>query len=121
MKRRLNIVMVATLIAGIMAFPLALADEAKTYKKLHGEALAALDKANRIEGEWRDARWSKSKAVKVKGKDGKSKSMSYLGAAEAYAKMGDYKNAIKYIKIAKFQGEAGYKQAMEQKRAGPRH
>jgi len=82
-------------------------------------ANAALDAAKKVGGEWRDARWKKSKAVKVKGKDGKTKKTSILGAAEAYAKMGDFKKAKKLVKKAIFQADMGYQQALEQKNAKP--
>jgi hypothetical protein len=94
------------------------ADDEATYKMAYEDAVAALDMAASVDGEWRDARWPRSKAVKVKV-DGETKSMSYLAAAEAYAKMGDWKNAIKYAEIARFQGVAGYQQAMGQKDAKP--
>ena len=84
-------------------------------------AVAAVDKAASVKGEWRDTRWEKAKAVKIKMADGKTKKVSYLAAADHYHKMGDSENAMKYIEIVKFQGEAGYEQAMGQKNAGPRH
>ena len=62
---------------------------------------AALDKARGVEGEWRDA---KKKMVK---------------GAKAAASKGDFEKAIKLANKAKFEGEMGYKQAMEQKNAGP--
>ena len=113
------------LLVAVMAVPgLALADQA-AYDAAKKDAVAAMDKAKKVGGEWRDARWKKSKAVKVKVKDKegkeKTKKMSYLAAADAYAKMGDFKKAMKYIGIVKFQGEAGYKQAMDQKNAMPHH
>ena len=92
-------------------------DEA-AYKMAHEDAVAALDMAKKVGGEWRDARWKKSKAVKVKV-EGKTQKMSNLAAAEAYAKMGDYEKATKYANIARFQGVAGYQQAMDQKNAEP--
>ena len=108
--------LIVTLLAAMMATSgLAVADEA-AFKKLHAEAVAANDKANSIGGEWRDARDKKAKAVKCG-----EKKMSYLHAAECFAKEGDYKKAMKYAGISKFQGEMGYQQAMEQKNAGPRH
>ena len=82
-------------------------------------ANSALDAAAKVGGEWRDARWKKSTAVKVKMKDGKTKKTSILGAAKLYAEMGDYKKAEKLIKKAVFQADMGYKQAMAQKNAGP--
>jgi hypothetical protein len=92
-------------------------DEA-AYNMAHEDAVAALDMAKKVGGEWRDARWKKSSAVKVKV-EGKTKKMSHLAAAEAYAKMGDYENAIKHADIAKFQGVAGYQQAKGQMNAKP--
>ena len=92
-------------------------DEA-TYKMAHEDAVNALDMAASVDSEWRDSRWKKSKAVKVKI-DGQTKKMSYLHAAEAYAKMGDWENAVKYAEIARFQGMAGYQQGVGQKNAGP--
>ncbi len=92
-------------------------DEA-AYKMAHEDAVAALDMAKKVGGEWRDARWTKSEAVKVKVGE-ETKKMSYLAAAEAYAKMGDFEKATKYANIARFQGVAGYQQAMDQKNAGP--
>ena len=92
-------------------------DEA-AYKMAHEDAVAALDMAKKVGGEWRDARWAKSAAVKVKVGE-ETKKMSYLAAAEAYAKMGDFEKATKYANIARFQGVAGYQQAMDQKNAGP--
>jgi hypothetical protein len=92
-------------------------DEA-AYNMAHEDAVAALDMAKKVGGEWRDARWKKSTAVKVKV-EGKTKKMSHLAAAEAYAKMGDYENAIKHADIAKFQGVAGYQQAKGQMNAKP--
>ncbi len=92
-------------------------DEA-SYKMAHADAVAALDMAKKVGGEWRDARWKKSKAVKVKVGEA-TKKMSHLAAAEAYAKMGDFEMAIKHADIAKFQGVAGYQQAQAQQNAGP--
>lgn len=64
-------------------------------------AEAALAKARGVEGEWRDA---KAKMIK--------------GAKEA-ATAGDFEKAIKLANKAKFEGEMGYAQAMEQKDAKP--
>ncbi len=64
-------------------------------------AEAALNKARSVDGEWRDAR-------KV-----------YLKKAKAAAHKADYKTAIELANIARFQGEMGYQQAIEQKDAGP--
>lgn len=75
--------------------------DAAAAKSAIAAAEASLKKARGIEGEWRDA---KKKMVKK---------------AKAAASKGDYKTAIKLAKKAKFQGEMGYKQAMDQKNAGP--
>ena len=103
---------------GTMSMGTVIASDEKTYKMAHEDAVAALDMAASVDSEWRDSRWKKSKAVKVKI-DGQSKKMSYLHAAEAYAKMGDWENAVKYAEIARFQGMAGYQQGVSQKNAGP--
>ncbi|WP_456412518.1 hypothetical protein [Thiolapillus sp.] len=70
-------------------------------------AQAAVEKAAAVDGEWRDIRWKKSKK-------------RYLPSAIKAAEAGDYEKALKLLEIATFQAEAGYKQAMEQKNAGPR-
>ena len=64
------------------------------------EAKASIKKAASVDGEWRDS-----------GK--------FLKQAEAAAKKGDMKNAIKLVKKASDQGKIGYEQAMAQKDAGP--
>ena len=97
---------------------MATASDEASFQKIHKDAVMALDKAASVGGEWRDSRWKKSKAVKVKI-DGQTKQMSYLHAAEAYAKMGDWAKAIEYAEIARFQGTAGYQQASGQTDAGP--
>ena len=89
------------------------------YKKALAEATAAVDKAASVGGEWRDTRWKKSTFVKYKTKDGKTEKGSYMGIAAIAAKDGDYKKAISLLETAKFQGEMGYQQAMNQKNAGP--
>jgi hypothetical protein len=90
-----------------------------SFKSELAAANKAADKAASVGGEWRDIRWKKSKFVKVKGKDGKTKKMSILAAAKAYAHMGDFKKADKLIKTAMFQAKQGYQQALEQKNAKP--
>lgn len=75
--------------------------DAATAKSAIAAAEAALKKARGVEGEWRDA---KKKMVKK---------------AKAAASKGDFKKAIKLANKAKFQGEMGYTQAMDQKNAGP--
>lgn len=89
------------------------------YKMALKAANAALDKAASVGGEWRDARWKKSKYVKWKSPDGKTVKGSYVGIAKMAAEAGDYKKAIELLKVAKFQGQMGYEQAMGQKAAGP--
>gem|GEM_PF-2166517 len=109
---------VALLAAMMVAAPgIAMAN----YDAARKAAVAAVDKAKKAGGEWRDTRWKKSGAVKVKGADGKKMKMSYLAAADHYHKAGDDEKAMKYLEIVKHQGEMGYQQAMEQKNAGPRH
>ncbi|NOZ52847.1 MAG: hypothetical protein GXP08_06845 [Gammaproteobacteria bacterium] len=65
------------------------------------EAELALKKAASVGGEWRD---SKKKYIK--------------GAKSALSK-GDVKTALRLANKAKFEAEMGYKQAMEQQKAGP--
>ena len=64
-------------------------------------AEAALAKARTVDGEWRDAK-------KV-----------FLKKAKADASKGEYAAAIKLANKAKFQGDMGYEQAMEQKDIKP--
>lgn len=75
--------------------------DAAAAKSAIAAAEAALKKARSVDGEWRDA---KKKILKK---------------AKSAASKGDYTKAIKLANKAKFQGEEGYKQAMEQKNAGP--
>ena len=75
--------------------------DAATAKSAIAAAEAALDKARSVEGEWRDA---KSKMIKK--------------AKEAVTK-GEFDKAIKLANMAKFEGEMGYAQAMEQKDVKP--
>ena len=90
------------------------------YKNAVAEANAALDKAASVGGEWRDSRWKKSSFVTYTTKDGKKVKASFMGAAEVAAENCDFESAMKYLETAKFQGEMGYEQAMEQKTAGPK-
>jgi hypothetical protein len=62
---------------------------------------AALKKARGVGGEWRDS----------------NKKM--LKKAKAAASKNDFKTAIKLANKAKFEGEMGYAQAMDEKNAGP--
>lgn len=64
-------------------------------------ANAALAKARAEGGEWRDAK------------------KKFLKKAKAAAHKGDYETAIKLANKAKFQGEMGLAQALEQKDAKP--
>ncbi len=64
-------------------------------------ANTALAKARAEDGEWRDAK------------------KKFLKKAKAAAHKGDYKTAIKLANTAKFQGEMGLAQAIEQKDAEP--
>lgn len=64
-------------------------------------AEAALAKARKVDGEWRDAK------------------KKFLKKAKADASKGEYAKAIKLANTAKFQGEMGYQQAMEQKDIKP--
>ena len=70
------------------------------YADLSANAQTSINSAASVDGEWRDAR-------------------KILAKAESDAKAGDFKKAIKLAKFAKFQGDMGYKQAMDQKNAGP--
>jgi len=66
------------------------------FKKAVAEATVAKKKAASVGGEWRDI-----------GK--------FLKKAKKAAKKGKMKKAMKLVKKAKWQAEAGYKQAMAQK------
>lgn len=70
-------------------------------EKLIKEADAAIKKAKSVDGEWRD---SNSK---------------FLKKAKAALSKGDLDTAKKLAEMAKFQGEMGYQQAMQQKDAKP--
>ena len=64
-------------------------------------AEAAIKKSASVDGEWRDA------------------DHVILKHAKDLASKGDYAGAIKQAKMAQFQGDMGYQQAMEQKDAKP--
>ena len=83
------------------------ADPKSEYEAALASAQAAVDKAASVGGEWRDIRHKKSKK-------------KYLPSAVKAAEAGDYAKAMKLLEIVQFQAEAGYKQAMSQKNAGPR-
>jgi len=70
-------------------------------KEMIKAAEAAIQKSASVGGEWRDA------------------NSEYIKKAKAALAKGDLKSAMKDAKIAKFQGEQGYKQAVEQKSAKP--
>ncbi len=99
-KTRLVATVSALALALAMSAAFAKADKA-TYMKTFAEAKMWQKKAASVGGEWRDI-----------GK--------FLKQAEAAAKKGDYDTAVKLAAKARFQGEMGYKQALEQKNAGPR-
>ena len=75
--------------------------DAAASKAAISDAEAAVKKAKGVGGEWRD---TKKKFIKK---------------AKAAASKGDHKKAIKLANKAKTQGELGYKQAMDEKNAGP--
>ena len=101
--------------AGILAFTLLSACESDGSKskdmaqaggsseieQLIKEADAAIKKAASVDGEWRDS------------------SGKYLKEAKAALSKGDLATAKKLAAKAKFEGEMGYQQAVEQKNAGP--
>ncbi len=70
-------------------------------EQLIKEADAAIKKASSVDGEWRDS------------------SGKYLKQAKAALSKGDLETAKKMAEKAKFEGEMGYQQAVEQKNAGP--
>ncbi len=71
------------------------------YEAAMAAAKEAQKKADSVGGEWRDV-------------------AKFLSQAELAAESGDYAKAIKLANMAKFQCEAGYKQAISQMDAGPR-
>lgn len=73
--------------------------EQMAYEKFHAEAKAAIAKAAKVDGVWRDT-----------GK--------ILKSAEKAAKGGDFKKAQKLAAKAADQGHLGYEQAMGQKNVG---
>ena len=75
--------------------------DAASAKAAIAAAEAAVKKAAKVGGEWRD---SKKKFIKK---------------AKAAASKKDYAKAIKLANKAKFEGEAGYAQAMAEKDAKP--
>lgn len=108
MKKLITAFGLALLITGCNATtPEKPASAQAQYEAALKNAQAAVDKAASVGGEWRDIRWKKSKK-------------KYLPSAIAAAKAGDYKKALELLEIVQFQAEAGYKQAMAQKNAGPR-
>ncbi|MGD2117596.1 MAG: hypothetical protein PVG66_04495 [Chromatiales bacterium] len=89
------------------------------YEKALAAATAAVKKAASVGGEWRDTAWKKSTFVSYKTADGKTVKGSYMDIAAVAAKEGNYEKAVSLLETARFQGEMGYKQAMQQKNAGP--
>ncbi len=75
-------------------------EEAVDYPTLVKQANASITKARSIGGEWRDSAKLLKKAAKAE-------------------KAGKMEKAIKLAKRAKFEGEMGYKQAKNEKKAGP--
>jgi hypothetical protein len=75
--------------------------DAAAAKSAIADATAAVKKAAKVGGEWRD---TKKKFIKK---------------AKAAASKKDYKKAIKLANKAKAEGEMGYTQAMAEKNAGP--
>jgi hypothetical protein len=73
--------------------------EQKAFEAARAEAIAAVNKAKSVKGEWRDTR-------------------KFIKKAEKAAAEGKWDKAMKLLATAKFQGERGYAQAMEQKHAG---
>ena len=81
---------VALLAAVMVAVPgVALAD----FDSARKAAVAEVDKAKKVGGEWRDTRWKKSKRVTIKV-DGKKKKMSFLAAADHYNKAGEDRKSV---------------------------
>jgi len=70
-------------------------------EKLIKEAEASIKKSASVDGEWRDA------------------SGKYLKGAKAALSKGDLETAKKMAEMAKFEGDMGYQQALDQKKAGP--
>lgn len=83
------------------------ADPKAAYEAALADTQAAVDKAASVGGEWRDIRWEKA-------------DKPLLPTAQKEAAAGNYEEAMKLLAEAKFQAEAGYKQATEQKNPGPR-
>lgn len=80
---------------------MAAAGGSQDVEKLIKTADASIKKAASVDGEWRDA-------------NGK-----YLKGAKAALSKGDIATAKKMAEMAKFEGDMGYQQAIEQKNAGP--
>lgn len=87
--------------SGSKSDDMAQAGGSSNIEQLINEADAAVKKADSIGGEWRDS-------------GGK-----YLKEAKAALSKGDMDTAKKMAEKAKFEGEMGYQQAMEQKNAKP--
>lgn len=101
---KINARLVAAASAAILALSLSTAfakADKSTYMKAFAQAKMWQKKAASVGSEWRDI-----------GK--------FLKQAEEAAKKGDYETAVKLAEKARLQGEMGYKQALDQKNAGPR-
>ena len=93
--------------------------DAAAYETALAAATAAADKAASVKGEWRDTRWAKSTFVSWTDPEGNKVKGSYVDIAKKAAAAGDYDKAVELLEVAKFQGDMGYAQAMEQKDASP--
>ena len=91
--------LVSGLLAGALFAGGATAADMAAFQKAYDAAKATVDKADSVGGEWRDTGKMMKKA-KMLALDGK------------------FDEAIKEADKAKFQGEAGYAQAMAEKNAG---
>ncbi|WP_455203418.1 hypothetical protein [Kaarinaea lacus] len=74
---------------------------ASDVEKLIKDAEASIKKAASVGGEWRDT------------------NSQLLKKAKAALSKGDVETAAKMAEAAKFEGEMGYQQAVDQKNAGP--
>lgn len=93
--------------------------DAAAYDAALAAATEAVDKAASVKGEWRDTRWAKSTFVSWTDAEGNKVKGSYMDIAAKAAAAGDYDKAVELLEVAKFQGEMGYAQAVEQAEAAP--
>ncbi len=87
--------------SGAMASKQAQTYTQRDYEAALNAAKAAQKKAASVDGEWRDT-------------------ASIIKKSEDAAKKGDFVKATKLANQAKLQGEMGYKQTIDQEKAGPR-